>query len=64
MVKSEWRVAYNPMLMPTPYSVYRLKNRYGINHSGNREMLPEMYETRSEAEAKAAELNRRRGEDD
>lgn len=58
MVKSEWRVAYNPMLMPTPYSVYRLKNRYGINHSGNREVFPEMYATRPDALAKASELNR------
>ncbi len=56
-MKSEWRAAYNPMMKPTPYGVYRLKDLHGVDHSGNREMLPEMYATRKEAEAKAAELN-------
>lgn len=60
-MKSEWRVTYNPMAKPTPYGVYRLKNRDGIDHSGNREMAPGdvRYATKAEAQARAAELNRR-----
>lgn len=57
-MKSKWRVAYNPMLKPTPYGVYRLKDLHRADHSSNRETLPELYATRNEAKAKADELNK------
>lgn len=56
-MESEWRVTYNLMVKNTPYGVYRLRNRYGVDHCGNREMASGMYATEEEAEAKAAELN-------
>lgn len=60
-VKSEWMVARNPMMEETPYGVYRLKNRYGLNYNGNQEMAPGdvFYATRAQAQARADELNRR-----
>lgn len=56
-MESEWRVTYNHMMGDTPYGVYRLRNRYEVDHSGNRETLSEWYATRKEAYNKAAELN-------
>lgn len=57
--KSEWRVSYNPMLGEKPYQIYRLRDKDGIDHSGNREYFHkgENYRDRAAAEHAAKVLN-------
>lgn len=56
-MQSEWRVTNNPMMAPTPYGVYRLRDTQAVDHSGNRENYGEYFGDRKDAEAVAKALN-------
>lgn len=51
-MKSEWRVTSQYINGEYQYAVYRLRNIYAVDHSGNREYYGE-YTTNDEAEAAA-----------
>ena len=59
-MKSEWRVTSNLIAGKRLYSVYRLRDKSAVDHSGNREMIDEWLDTKEEAQAKADVLNARR----
>ena len=57
IMKSKWKVTYNPMMESKPYAVVRLRNTSECEHSGNREYGSEYMATREEAQAIADKLN-------
>lgn len=57
-MKSEWRVTSNPFGGRQWYGVYRLRDKDGVDHSGNREATGGYFPTRKEAEALADYLNK------
>lgn len=59
-MKSEWKVASLRLGNDEmAYQVYRLRNIDVVDHSGNREWVGELFETKAEARALADEMNRR-----
>lgn len=60
-MKSSWKVAKKPVSTSTGtgyiYQVYRLRNQFATDLSGNREVF-DAYISRDVAEMKAEELNR------
>lgn len=61
-MKSEWRVRYNPNVPKKPYNAYRLRDAYKVVEGGNVEPDFMYYETETEAEARAAQLNKEEAE--
>ena len=63
-MKSEWRVQRNYVVGETLFVVYRLRDIDKEDHSGNRENPEDnaVFHSRSEAEARAAELNKEEAE--
>lgn len=58
-MKSEWRVKCNPMMpVGKQYCAYRLYDVQKVMHSGNIEEDFANYATKTEAEARAAQLNK------
>lgn len=57
IMKSKWKVTYNPMMESKPYAVVRLRNTSECEHSGNREYGSEYMASREEAQAIADKLN-------
>ena len=57
-MKGKWEVMNNPMMNPTPYTVFRLRDTNEVMHSGNIETVGEFYEKRNFAEALAEKLNK------
>lgn len=61
-MKSQWKVSSNFINDEKIYQVYRLLDVTDIDHSGNREYLPGVYEAQPEAQMMANRANRRAAE--
>ncbi|MEG2522291.1 MAG: hypothetical protein RSA49_05395 [Anaerovoracaceae bacterium] len=57
---SEWKVYFNPELAPTPYGIYRLKDKDAVNNASNRQEFGGVFKTKHFAQRLADELNESR----
>lgn len=57
-MKNRWKISSDYILGRKFYQVYRLRDINEVDHSGNREVWPKVFNTKEEAEAVAAGLNR------
>ena len=56
-MKSKWDISSQYINGKKEYQVYRKIDVNGVDHNGNREYAPGIYDNRELAEAKAEELN-------
>lgn len=54
---SEWRIAHQSTGEKILIRVYRLRDINGVDHSGNREYLRDIYQTDEEAQKVVDEMN-------
>lgn len=54
---SEWRITHQYAGGEKYIRVYRMRDKDGIDHSGNREYLRDIYETDEEAQKVVDEMN-------
>lgn len=59
---NKWKVSHNYVNGADFYQVYRLLDVNGVDHSGNREYLPGVYEAQPKAQMMANRANRRAAE--
>ena len=57
-MKNRWKVSSDYILGRRFYQVYRLRDINEVDYFGNREICPKVFNTKEEAEAVAARLNR------
>ena len=57
-MKSEWRISHNHSCGETFIQVYRLRDASGVDHQGNREYWPKIFDTDEGAQAVVDRLNK------
>lgn len=60
-MKGKWKVSHTYAGGTMYIQVYRLKDLNQIDHAGNRETVPRIFDTDEEAEAYARQLNEKEG---
>lgn len=56
-MKSKWKITHNYILGRAVFQVYRIRDINEVDHAGNREIWPKIFETEEEAQALVDKLN-------